>query len=68
MFSDELIMHLMPDWVIEPRLASVFSGLILLSGGLFIVLGFELKKVVVLLGGAYHREPACPCSRTSVSS
>jgi len=47
--DDHLIMHLMPDWVPEPRVASVFSGLILLTGGTFILLGYELKKAALML-------------------
>lgn len=49
--DDHLIMNLMPDWVPEQRLVSVFSGMVLLSGGTFIILGFELKKAALLLSG-----------------
>lgn len=49
LFADQLIMHLMPEWVPEPRAVSVFSGLLLLTGGMFIVLGYELQKAALLL-------------------
>lgn len=49
--DDHLIMNLMPHWVPEPRLVSVFSGVVLLAGGTFIILGYELKKAALLLSG-----------------
>lgn len=49
-FSDELLQRLMPQWVPLPRLVSIFLGLLLISGGLFIAAGYKLKIAAVLLG------------------
>src|SRR5476649_901071 len=43
LFSDTLIQHLMPIWVPEKRLISIFCGLILVSGGLLIFLGYYIR-------------------------
>ncbi len=49
-FDDVLILHLMPQWVLYPHLVSGICGLILLSGGLSILLGYRLKWGATMLG------------------
>lgn len=48
--SDNLIQRLMPDWVPSPRLVSIFCGLLLLSGGALIALGYRLRLAAAMLG------------------
>lgn len=43
-FSDALIQALMPAWVPVPRLTSILCGLILLSGGLSLLLGYAVRR------------------------
>ncbi|MEM9160837.1 MAG: DoxX family protein [Verrucomicrobiota bacterium] len=49
-FSDELIQKMMPNWVPAPRLFSILSGIVLVTGGGLIVLGFQLRIAAMLLG------------------
>lgn len=49
-FSDDLIQRLMPDWMPLPRLVSISCGLLLVSGGLMIALGFRLRIAATALG------------------
>ncbi len=49
-FSDELIQKLMPPWMPLPRLVSIFCGVLLVSGGLMIALGYKLRLAAVALG------------------
>jgi uncharacterized membrane protein YphA (DoxX/SURF4 family) len=48
--DDRLIQHLMPTWLVAPRLMSAVAGAILLLGGLSILLGFHLRLGARLLG------------------
>ncbi len=48
-FSDDLIQHLMPPWVPEKRLVSLFCGAVLMTGGLSILLGYKLKWGATIL-------------------
>lgn len=48
-FSDQMIMHLMPEWVVAPRFVSILSGVILLTGGLMICLGFKVRLGAMIL-------------------
>ena len=48
-FSDALIQVLMPTWVPEPRLVSILCGVILLSGGMSLLLGFAIRRGAQLL-------------------
>lgn len=50
LFSDHLIQRLMPEWMPLPRFVSIFSGLVLISGGSLIVLGIYLRWAAVQLG------------------
>lgn len=50
LFDDRLIQHLMPAWVGYPALASRFSGLVLLLGGLSILTGYRLQLGARVLG------------------
>lgn len=50
LFDDRLILHLMPDWIPLPHLASAGAGLILLCGGLSILLGYRIVLGAKLLG------------------
>lgn len=49
LFSDTLIQHLMPLWVPEKRIISILCGLILVTGGLLIFLGYHLRVGAGLL-------------------
>lgn len=49
-FNDELIARLVPDWMHLPRLVSVVCGLLLVTGGSMIALGFRLKWAALMLG------------------
>ncbi len=49
-FDDTLIQNLMPPWVPAPRLVSLASGLVLLSGGSMVALGVRLRLAAVVLG------------------
>lgn len=48
--DDTLIMHLMPGWVPAPRLVSVAAGLVLLTGGTMVLVGYRLRWAAALLG------------------
>ncbi len=50
LIDDRLIMHLMPPWMPEPRIFSILSGLLLLTGAFLIISGIYLKFAAVLLG------------------
>ena len=49
-FKDEIIQFLMPDWIPLKRLASLFAGTLLLTGGTLILLGYKLRFAAILLG------------------
>ena len=49
-FRDELIQRIMPEWMPMPRLVSLASGILLVSGGLMIAVGYRLTWAAVLLG------------------
>ena len=49
-FSDSLILLLMPDWVPGPRLVSLLCGLWLVFWSSFIVLGIQLRLAAIALG------------------
>lgn len=48
--DDTLIQHIMPVWVPAKRLVSLLSGVILLTGGLGIATGIQLRAAATLLG------------------
>ncbi|MBX7149694.1 DoxX family protein [bacterium] len=48
-FSDTLIMHLMPVWMPLPHVVSIGAGLILLTGGFMILLGFHVRVGALIL-------------------
>lgn len=48
--SDDLIQKLMPLWMPNPRVVSIFCGLLLFTGGGMIALGYRLKFAAMLLG------------------
>ncbi|MEL6348309.1 MAG: DoxX family protein [Myxococcota bacterium] len=48
--SDDLIQNLMPPWVPAPRLFSVGAGVILLTGGTMVLVGWRLKQAAWILG------------------
>ncbi len=48
--DDTLIMHLMPPWMPAPRLVSVGAGVVLLSGGVLVAIGYRLRAAAVVLG------------------
>ncbi|MCB1192762.1 MAG: DoxX family protein [Leptospiraceae bacterium] len=50
LFSDTLIRSMMPDWMIYKRFLSIIAGLILLTGGTSILLGYKVKQGAWLLG------------------
>jgi len=50
LFDDRLIQHFMPAWVGYPLLASRFSGILLLVGGLSILAGYRMQLGARLLG------------------
>ena len=49
--DDRLIQNLMPDWVPLRREVSVASGLILISGGLLVALGYRVRLGATILAG-----------------
>lgn len=49
-FSDSLIMLLMPAWLPDPRTVSIISGCILISGGTMILLGWNVRIAAMVLG------------------
>lgn len=46
----EKILNLMPAWLPQPRLFSMAAGVVLLTGGCSILLGFHTAKGAILLG------------------
>ena len=48
--DDTLILNLMPPWMPAPRLVSVGAGVVLLSGGSLVLLGYRLRAAAVVLG------------------
>ncbi len=51
LFADDLIQSMMPVWFIGKRLVSVGAGMVLLTGGFSIMLGYKTTAGAVLLGG-----------------
>ena len=51
LFHDTLLRMLMPDWVPEPRAASMGAGCILLIGGGLVLIGYKLRMAATILGG-----------------
>ena len=49
-FRDELIQQLMPSWMLAPRLFSLAAGVLLLTGGASIALGFRMHIAAIALG------------------
>lgn len=49
-FSDELIQNLMPDWLVDKRLVSVIAGVVLLTGGSSLLIGYRVPQAAVVLG------------------
>ncbi len=49
-FADDLLQRLMPSWVPAKRVVSVLSGMVLVSGGTLVLLGYQLRKAALLLG------------------
>ena len=49
-FKDDLIQNLMPAWIPQPKLVSIFVGIVLSVGGICIVLGWRLRFASFLLG------------------
>lgn len=50
LFSDAVIRGLMPTWLGYQRPLSMLSGLVLVSGGLSILLGYRIRLGALLLG------------------
>lgn len=50
LFSDQMIQEMMPDWLISKRLFSVLAGLVLLTGGLSVLTGYQTVKGGISLG------------------
>ena len=48
--SDELIQNLMPSWAPYPRVISVLCGILLLTGGTMVLVGWRLHLAAYLLG------------------
>lgn len=48
--DDHLIMRLMPAWMPAPQLDSMVAGVILLTGGTMVLLGWQLRRAAWLLG------------------
>lgn len=48
--DDRLIMELMPAWVPWPRLVSLSAGLVLLTGGSMVLIGWRLRRAAWILG------------------
>ena len=59
LFNDELIQKLMPEWVGAPRLFSLLAGIVLVSGGTLIVLGYQLRFAAILLAAFLIAVTAC---------
>ena len=50
LFHDELIQRMMPGWVLFPRLVSIASGLVLVTGGSMVFAGYRLRLAARILG------------------
>lgn len=50
LFSDELIRSMMPDYILFKRLVSILSGLLLITGGGMILVGFKIRYAAIGLG------------------
>ena len=50
LFSDVLIQNMMPDWLVYKRAVSILAGLVLLTGGLSVMLGYKSTAGAILLG------------------
>jgi len=50
LFSDDLIQLLMPQWMIFERFASVICGIVLITGGVMILIGYKIHVAAALLG------------------
>lgn len=50
LFSDTLLQQLMPLWLPAKRLLSILSGVLLLTGGSMILLGYRIRLAAILLG------------------
>ncbi len=48
--DDRLIMKLMPGWVPAPRMVSVLTGAVLLTGGSMVLVGYRLQRAAWILG------------------
>ena len=51
LFSDHLIQDMMPDWLVYKRALSIIAGIILLTGGLSVLLGYHMMWGGLLLCG-----------------
>jgi len=51
LLDDTLTRRLMPEWMPYPRIVSIFSGLVLATGGVLVALGCRLRLAACLLGG-----------------
>lgn len=49
-FHDDLIQRLMPAWVPFARLASFAAGVVLLTGGTMVLIGWRLRTAARILG------------------
>ena len=43
-FSSDIIIRLMPDWVLYKQITAVFTGFILLTGGFLILTGCKVRQ------------------------
>ena len=50
LFSDETIREMMPAWIAHKRLVSMAAGVVLLSGGFSVLLGYRTSGGAVVLG------------------
>ncbi len=50
LLDDRLIQNLMPAWIPTPRLLSVLAGLVLLTGGTMVLVGWRIRQAAWILG------------------
>jgi len=50
LFSDEIIQSMMPEWFVYKRLLSIGAGLVLLTGGFSVMLGYKTQIGATVLG------------------
>lgn len=50
LFSDVLIQNMMPDWLVFKRAVSIGAGLVLLTGGFSVLLGYKSTAGAIMLG------------------